>query len=253
MNTFLFLMCSVMILGAPLCKAQSTADPGTSGSDEVVTDLLDVSTGDPSYVSSVGSTTAVNSLLSTRSPTTVSKSHSTSSSDGSTLPNSSSGLFFNEECLLVYMVAGGLILVCFILLLSTLLLACRVCRLSRRVKELSSNEDLVSTVEYRMGTDKKNKSKPENEPEETAVLMSDLSHTKEEMGNGNTKEEGEKEVKDGQTGDESKTEGGEANKNEEAAASPATAAESSTPSKGQEETSEFPSADEGAEEPKDVV
>ncbi|XP_034539344.1 uncharacterized protein LOC117812578 [Notolabrus celidotus] len=250
MNTFLFLMCSIAILCAPLCGANdvgnatsafSTGSPESSPANQ---------TSNPSSMSGTISTAKV--LLT--SP--VSKSQSLPSSatpKPNTVPNA---LSFKKECLYVYMVTGGLIILSFFLLLSTLLLACRVCHLNKRIKELSSNADLISISEYRIGTAKTDKSEPEKEPEETTVLMSDLSQNKEEMGNGTTKEEGE----NGQTGQDSKTEDGDKNKSEEAAATPAAVAESSSPSKGPEETNESPSAEataasksEGTGEPKDVV
>ncbi|XP_070838697.1 uncharacterized protein [Chaetodon trifascialis] len=127
------------------------------------------------------------------------------------------------------MVVGGLIIVCTILLLSTLLLACKVCQLSSRIKALSSNTELISSTEYWTGTAKKNKSEPETEPKETSVLMGDISQTQQEMGNGAT-EEGGKVNKERQMGEEDKKEVGDTAKSEEASA-----AENSSSSKPQEE------------------
>ncbi len=105
------------------------------------------------------------------------------------------------------MVTGGLIIGCAILLVSTVLLAWKVCRLSRRLNALSSGE-LISTSEYWTGSAKKNKSKSEAEPNETAVLMADLSQTQEETGA--AKEEAGKVNGDGQMGEENKKEAGNA-------------------------------------------
>lgn len=144
---------------------------------------------------------------------------------------------------------------CTILLVSTLLLVCKVCQLSRRIKALSSNVDLISSSEQWEGTGKKDKNKSEAEPKETTVLMTEISQTQEEVGNGTTTEEGGKVNEDGQT-EEDKKEEGDASNSEEASPTPAAAAENSSTSKPQEEepTKDVAaSASEGTEEAKDVV
>lgn len=154
------------------------------------------------------------------------------------------------------MVSGGLMVVCTILLVSTLLLACKVCHLARHIRNLSSNSDLISNTEYWMGTDKKGKSKSEAEPKETTVMMADINETQAET-NG-TKEEGGKVTEEGQMGEENKEEVvGDA---EEASAKPVADADKSSPSKPQEEATDSPTTkaetaptSEGTEEPKDVV
>ena len=143
---------------------------------------------------------------------------------------------------------------CTILLVSTLLLVWKACQLSRRVKALSSNVDLISS-EHWEETGKKDKSKSEAKPEETTVLMTEISPTQEEVGNGATKEEGGKVNEDGQTGEDKKEEGDTSNA-EEASATPETAAENSSSSKPQEEepTKDVAaSTSESTEEAKDVV
>lgn len=123
---------------------------------------------------------------------------------------------------------------------------------------LSSNADLISTNDYWMGTAKKNK---ETEAKETTVLMSDISQTQEEMGNGTTKEEGGKVKEDGQTGEEDKKEVGDTSaKSEGASATPVTVDENAASSKPQEEAIDAQSTNavaasssETTEEPKDGV
>lgn len=259
MNGFVFLLYYIVILGALLCGAQTT--PGTTN-DNVPSITSNYSTTAPaseaspladptSVASSVASTV---SEATTQSPTTVSPSPGPQPATTTTTTSSTTpiAVFYKKECLPVYMVAGGLIIACAILLLSTLFLMCKVCQLSKRVKMLSDNADLISTSEYWMGTAKRNKSASETEVKETTVLMADIAQTQEEMGNGTTKEEGGN--KDGPTGEEKEV--GDAAKSEEA--STITVAENA--SKPQEEAADSQSTKavaastaNGKEEPKDVV
>ncbi|XP_037603566.1 uncharacterized protein LOC119475178 [Sebastes umbrosus] len=251
MNGFVFLLYYIVILGALLCGAQTT--PGTTN-DNVTSITSNYSTAPASEASPPADPTSVaSSVASTVSPTTVSPSPgpqpTTTTTTSSTTPIA---VFYKKECLPVYMVAGGLIIACAILLLSTLFLMCKVCQLSKRVKMLSDNADLISTSEYWMGTAKRNKSASETEVKETTVLMADIAQTQEEMGNGTTKEEGGN--KDGPTGEEKEV--GDAAKSEEA--SNVTVAENA--SKPQEEAADSQSTKavaastaNGKEEPKDVV
>ncbi|XP_074528850.1 uncharacterized protein LOC141792002 [Halichoeres trimaculatus] len=241
MNTFLFLMCSIAILSTPLYGDETPDDDDDDG-----TSTYNYSTSGPEQSSPAAPTFystnifELRHLKSTESPVPVSQSQSPSGPD-TTTPK----VITFKELLSAHMVAGGLIILSFFLLISTLLLACKVCSLNKRIRELSSDTDLVITTDYQGA-----KGKPEKDVEETVVLMSDLSQTKEEMSNGTTKEEDEK----------NKMEDGDKIKSDGAAATPAAAAESSSPSKGPEETSESLPAEataasnpEGPEEPKDVV
>lgn len=232
MNTFLFLVCSIAILNTSLC--QTTGDDEDYGSSTSGPTSSYNTTSPAAYISKVSEV-----VKNFRSTVRVTQNQGPPVSDS----NTPKGFTF-KDLSTAYMVAGGLILLSFLLLISTLLLAYKVCRLNRRIKELSSDSDLVVTTEYQ-GV----KGKSEKDVEETTVLMSDLGQTKEEMGNGTAKEEGESKVEDG-----------DKNQSEDAAAPPAAAAESSSPSKEPEETRESPSAEataasnsEGPEEPKDVV
>lgn len=106
----------------------------------------------------------------------------------------------------MFMVAGGLIIACTILLVSTLILACKVCQLSCRIKALSENTDLVSSTEYWTGTTMKNKNKSDTETREASMLMADVSQMQEEkeMTEGETvkSDDQEKEVEHGGNSEE---------------------------------------------------
>lgn len=126
---------------------------------------------------------------------------------------------YNEKHLL--MVAGGLILACTILLISTLLLACKVCQLSRRLKMLCVHSDPVVPTKYG-----KDNNKSDADAKETVVLMDDLNQTHDEAGDGGngpdaeSKGEGKEEVRE--NGVEQRE---NAAKNEEVKETPAAASE----------------------------
>ncbi|XP_041657883.1 uncharacterized protein LOC121519137 [Cheilinus undulatus] len=262
MSHIFFLICCLATLSTPL-RGAPIDDQIDSGDGEHSADGVLKSPGSSTLVSvtEADRTTEDSSLLNMQSLKAALKTPdpypSTSPTPTTTPPDDS---FFKEECLQVFFVSGGLIILCAILLISTLILAWKVCSLNRRIKELSNNRDLVCTSEYWMEAGK-DKNKSETQPSETTVLMSDLSQNKEETGNGTTKEEGEKAKKDEQTGEESKSkEDGAPTKSEEAAATPAPVSESSTSSKPQEEAGQSKAADtaaaassEGTGEAKDVV
>lgn len=185
--------------------------------------------------------TAPTSLMTSQSTSSVSKTtrtttvYSTLAPSTTNPPSSLLDLLFNKTaCGPVFMVTGGLIIVCTILLVSTFLLAWKVCQLSRRIKALSSDVELISDSEYRTENGKKNKSKSETEtePKETSVLMADLSQTEQETAT--TKEEERKVNEDGQTGEEEKKEVGDSTSGEDTPATPEAAAENSSISKPQE-------------------
>lgn len=126
---------------------------------------------------------------------------------------------FNMNNLL--MVAGGLLLACSILLISTLLLAWKVCQLSRRLKMLSGHSDLMIPAKYW-----KDNNKSDADAKETAVLMDDLNQARDEAGDGGngpgaeSKRAGKEEVHE--NGVEQKENGA---KNEEVEETPAAATE----------------------------
>ncbi|XP_035522542.1 uncharacterized protein LOC118331605 [Morone saxatilis] len=254
MNGLLVLLYCIEILGPLLCGAQVTTNFESTQQDSQ-NDSTSASSSTSDGMSTHLPTTTTTVSQSSNSPST---SPSPSPGPQPTTPNTNN-TFFSRDCLPVLMVTGGLILACTILLVSTLLLAWKVCHLSRRIKALSSNADLISNPEYFMGTDKKNKSKPEEtEAKETSVLMSDISQSQEERGNGTTKEEGEKVNEDEKMGEEKKKEVEDTANGEEASTTPV--AESSSPPKPQEEATDSQptpavaaSTSEGTEESKDVV
>lgn len=164
-----------------------------------------------------------------QSPTTVTRlstSHHHITSTGVTDAPNLLDMFLKKECHQVLMVTGGLIIACTMLLVSTLLLSYKVCQLSRRLKALGSNVDLISNTDYWTGTDKKNKGNSEEEPRATTMLMADLCQ---EEGTGATQ------VKGGAVNDEITKEAGGATNSEEASAIPG---ENSSSSKPQGETTD---------------
>ncbi|XP_068585598.1 uncharacterized protein [Cebidichthys violaceus] len=240
MNGLLFLLCCMLLRGAAadLTSSQNPATTAQKGDSTSHAPFQTDTTRDAS------------SMSATLSPTTVSQtsnSHSTSRSPGpqptttstsTTTTTTPIDMYYRKECLPVFLVAGGLIIACIILLLSTLLLMCKVCQLSNRVKMLSDNSDLISTSEYWIGTAKKSKSAPETEAKETTVLMADINQAQEDVGNGAAKEEAVKVKEDGQTGEEDKKEVGNTAKSEEASTTPVTIVENASSSKLQEKATD---------------
>ncbi|TKS83522.1 Oligodendrocyte-myelin glycoprotein [Collichthys lucidus] len=222
MSGLFFLLCCAEILSALLCGAEQQFTGSSPSDTESLPDTTSFSTSMTEASTAMISTHRATAKITSKSPTTPSVTQTTA------LHN-----LFDRKCLPLVMVSGGLMVVCTILLVSTLLLACKVCHLTRRIKDLSSNSDLISNSEYWMGTDKKGKSKSEAEPKETTVMMADINETPAETGNG-TKEEGGKVTEGGQMGEENK---GDA---EEASTKPAADADKSSPSKPQEEATGSP-------------
>ncbi|KAM6911676.1 uncharacterized protein PEZ65_015911 [Lycodopsis pacificus] len=243
MKGLLFLLCCIEILAARCGAADvsSIQNPATTAFKN-----------DSNTDSSQPYPTSDASRMSTTPPTVsqTSKSHSTSRSPGpqptTTSTSTTIDMYYRRECLPVFMVAGGLIVACTILLLSTLLLMCKVCQLSNRVKMLSVNGDLISTSEYWIGTAKKSKSAQETEAKETTVLMAGIIQGQEDVGNGAAKEEAVKVKEDGQTGEKDKKEVGDAAKSEEASTTPVTAVENASSSKPQEGATDSQSVKAGA-------
>ncbi|XP_029304209.1 uncharacterized protein LOC115019032 [Cottoperca gobio] len=215
MKGFLFLLYCIEILGA------------VNGAQSVTGNI-------PTSIASKAASNPNSPFSSSQTPTIVANSISQSTTKGPTshaappLPGAHRPttkpfvMFYRKEYLSLLMVTGGLIIACAILLFTTLLLIWKVCKLSRRIKMLSSNADLISTSEYWVGTAKRNKSASEKEDKETTVLMSDIIQTQEDIGNGTTKEEGKKVNEGGQKGEENKKEAGDPAKSEEASTAPET-------------------------------
>ncbi|XP_010768671.1 uncharacterized protein [Notothenia coriiceps] len=267
MKGLLFLLCCVELLGSLLCGAQiagTTAAENLNIPDPASTTQEENSTADstlPTFKKTSLSDHTSEASIQSESPSPVSldvSSHSISMPSGkhrpttiSTATTSTTTPFhmYRKECLQLFMVSGGLIIACTILLVSTLLLIWKVCQQSRRIKALSSNADLISTSGYWMGTAKRNKSASELEAKENTVLMSDIGQTQEEVGNGTPKEDGGKVKEDGPK--EEKKEEEETAKSEEVSAGPVTVEEEVTDSKSTEAAST--SNCKGTEEPKDKV
>ncbi|XP_008282824.1 uncharacterized protein DDB_G0271670 [Stegastes partitus] len=245
MNIFLLLLYCTEILGVLLfIPGRTSADTDTQNVGNV-TSSTSLPKSQQDFNTTASSVSDANSSMSSEPSSAViemSTSRSFPPSSGpkpatattkttTTISSSPNEIFQIKECRSALIVSAGLILACVIFLITTLFLACRTCQLSRRLKRLGANADLISNSEYWMGTAKKDKSKSDTEGKETTVLMSDL--TQEEMNNGPTKEDGGKMKEDGQKGEEK--EAGDAANGEEVAAAPATVAENSSSSKPQEE------------------
>ncbi|KAK9536261.1 hypothetical protein VZT92_006060 [Zoarces viviparus] len=269
MKGLLFLVCCVEILAALLCGAAADVLSGASATTAKKDDSNADShtTHAPFQPDPTRDASSMSTTLSTPTVSQTSKGHSTLRSPGpqptTTSTSTTIDMYYRKECLPVLMVAGGLIVACTILLLSTLLLMCKVCQLSNRVKMLSVNSDLISTSEYwigqPIGTAKKSKSAPETEAKETTVLMADVILVQ-EVGNGAAKEEAVKVKEDGQTGEEDKKEVGDTAKSEEASTTPVTAVENASSSKKQEGATDSlsvkagaPPSSKGTEGPKEEV
>ncbi|XP_018546626.1 uncharacterized protein LOC108893229 [Lates calcarifer] len=284
MNGLLPLLYCIGILGALLCGVQGNVqvNTGEDNSDSQTPQMHSAESRLQENNTAASTPTAaggVNSSASTETADT--RSSSTSPSSGPYHPAtpattattatpattattaSSLAVFYRKEWFTVLMVAGGLIIACVILLLCTLMLACKVCQLSRRLKMLSSSADLISGSEYWVGMAKKNKDKSETEAKETSMLMADLNQTKEAETDSTTKEEEGKVKEDGQTEEENKKEVGAAANSEEASADAnknETPVENSSSSKPQDDDADSqpteavaaPSS-EGTGEPKDAV
>ncbi|XP_056252687.1 uncharacterized protein LOC130182106 [Seriola aureovittata] len=284
MNGLLFLLYCVEILGALLCGVKGNPEITSGEIGWVYTDdeeishptqqdstqlINDDSSSAPedSRLINVENLTTVSLLSSslrtspspapqkpTTTTTTTTSSTTTTSTSSTRAPN---GMFFQKECLTVYMVTGGLIIACSILLASTLLLTWRVCHLNRHLKMLSTDADLISTSQYWMGTARKNKSKSETQAKDTSMLMADFSQTQEDTAGGTTKEEEAKVDEDGQKGEEKK---GDTASSEKASAGEnkleTIAAENSPSSGPPEETSPeavAASSSEATQKPQDEV
>nr|XP_057933758.1 uncharacterized protein LOC131132281 [Doryrhamphus excisus] len=109
---------SVMILRALLCGAQNSSFS------------LPASTQGEKASDRVASAVPTSSPAASHLPL-----HLTSAASGTAAPV---GMLDRKECLPLLMLAGGLALVCALLLLSTLMLTCKVCQMSRRINMLAT-------------------------------------------------------------------------------------------------------------------
>uniref|UniRef100_A0A3Q4B0R6 Uncharacterized protein n=1 Tax=Mola mola TaxID=94237 RepID=A0A3Q4B0R6_MOLML len=171
MHGLLFLLYCVEILGTLLCRAQNSTESLTTDSDSSF-DQKNVTMNHPIASSDTPeSGHVVTNVL----PTAVTHFSSTKPTPipnpKTIMPNI---LFFWREYFSIFLVTGGLIIACTILLVSTVLLSWKVCHLSRRIKALSSNAELISNSDYWMGSAKRMKRKSEAGPADSNVLMVDL-------------------------------------------------------------------------------
>ncbi|KAF7206021.1 uncharacterized protein [Nothobranchius furzeri] len=112
--------------------------------------------------------------------------------------------FLNMEC--TNFVCGGLIIACIFFLVTTLVLACKVCQLSRRIRMLIRNDvELVNSSKYWVEKSKSDRIKSKDESNETASLLAD--QTNQDAVTGATMKNGSKVDEDGQKTEENE-EGG---------------------------------------------
>lgn len=222
MTGLLFLLCCTQILSVVLCQNQTKtqSQDGVNKSINDSSNTLTVTSTSVSIQSSIGTSLSTSTSTSTRTKTKTSGSISATTTMTDITPS-----FINvKECLPVLFLTMALIICCTILLISTLMLTCHVCHLSRRIKALSSSDDdLISNSDYWTGTAKRNKGKSEKpEDKEASVLLADVSQAQDETAA--TREE------NGTASGDKKEEAGEG--------ASATAAEESSSTKPQEETSD---------------
>ncbi|XP_029375812.1 uncharacterized protein LOC115054650 [Echeneis naucrates] len=184
MKSLLFLVYCIEILGVLLCGVNTEITSGDSGSEDDFEASSDINT-----TTSLTTNPVKHEALTTGSLF----SSGTKPTPHPQLPMTTStqapiGQFFKRECFAVYLLAAILIIVCFILLVSTLMLTCKVWQLSRHIERLSNSSDLISNSGYWMGTAKKNKNMSDTEAKETTELMADLSKTQENTTDATTKE-----------------------------------------------------------------
>lgn len=253
MKGFLLPLYCFTILGAQLCGAEGNDDTTNQTSVPNMTSTW------PTMTDKGASSLSISSLRPS------SPGPFTTSSTSTRTPPVNNGLhefLFKAECRRVALAAGGLILACAILLISTLTLACKVCRLSRRLKMLNSSFDPISSSDNCAVTAQSCTAKKDSDPAEageTIVLMSDMGRTQGDVANGATKDEEGGQVEEEEPTAENKKEEGGASAGESKKETPAAVAEGSPASQPQQDISSSQagvasaSSSEGAEEPKDVV
>lgn len=172
------------LLHGAQCTSQNETIPSTQadGSSGATTDSFESS-----------------SRMSTETPTSAYSTHSATPSPRplrTTTTTAPTWMSYRKECLNLYFAIGGLFIVVTILLLSTLILSCKVLQLNRQIKMMKMSQDgeLISNSDYWMGTARKNKGKPKIDSKETSMLMV----TQEEVGSDDKQEheEGQKVDKD---------------------------------------------------------
>lgn len=222
------LHCCAQILGVLLFIPWSLSQTQTenqTNSTESNKDPIQVSYIPGTPTSSPASYVAKTSLSPPAQQTTKTAVKATTTTTATTPTTTSSiltTLLQNPKLILIYAVS---ILVCAILLISTLALTLKVCQLRRRLKTIGSDSECW------MGMDKTKKPDSQPEAKESCSLLIEDGKTNQEIDDSAKKDEGGKVSKDLQNGDEKKVEGA---KESEEAAKPA-APEDSSPSPNPEE------------------
>lgn len=158
----------------------------------------------------------------TSRPTSAHSSKTSAAPDDSARNN----FIDTKHCFSVLMLTGGLIIACAILLISTLMLAWKVCHLSGHLKALASDDDLISSADYWTGKAKKDEGKAETEDKEDSVLLSEVNQkqddAKEESvtANGDKKKQEEGEEKKEGEGEKKLSESSSTKPQEDAPSSP---------------------------------
>ncbi|XP_061659585.1 uncharacterized protein LOC133491892 isoform X2 [Syngnathoides biaculeatus] len=176
------LLCGVILLGGLLCGAQNNSStvssvwlstrPKENSSASTNSPVLTTPAATPRLTSAVWSTSKRNTTPSDAAPPV--------------------GVLDRRELLVL---TGGLVLVCVILLLSTLMLTCKVCQMSRHIKMLAGDSVKLTASKGQ------HKSNPETDAKETSMVLTNLSKTQEEVDRRNSREEGQKVHENGETED----------------------------------------------------
>ncbi|XP_019714425.1 uncharacterized protein LOC109508945 [Hippocampus comes] len=235
----------VIILRALMCGAQNNSYN--------VPSLL-ASTPDPRTPEENVATGAMSPRPSSQAATTPLPSAVRSTSKPNPLPDLTPssvatpvGVLDTRNCIPLMMLTGGLILICLILLLSTSMLTCKVCQMSKRIRMLGS--DFAKQME----SNGKYKSNLETEAKETSMLLTDLNETQKEVDRSGPKEEDVKVRENGEKG-EGKQEAEEAAKSEEAAdVTPVDDSSCLTQQKPGDANASVAASPDGTEKQKDVV
>ncbi|XP_077360980.1 uncharacterized protein LOC144006147 [Festucalex cinctus] len=179
------LLFGIIILRALMCEAQnnSTSDLRTPKENASVSAI---SPGQSSRAVTTQLTSAVGS---------TSKSNPSPDSTPSSTASPVGVSDTSNKCIALVMLTGGLILVCFVLLLSTLMLTCKVCQMSKRIGMLASEPA------KRTESDGKYKSNSETEAKENSMLLTDLSQTQEQVDHRGPEEESVKVRENGEKGE----------------------------------------------------
>ncbi|RVE63624.1 hypothetical protein OJAV_G00138190 [Oryzias javanicus] len=246
MNMKVQLFCVVLLCASLLIQCAETENSPTSSlSNTPTSPLLSTtnSSNENKATTNLIKTTVYGQIKSVPPP--VKPTASASTTTPATNTNNFLSALLQEHCLQVFFVCAGLIAACTILLVSVLILACKVCHLSKKLKTLRINGELAGDSGCFVSLSENTNYKAEAETK----LLTNTSQEKLEMSNSATVEEG---------GIANK-EDGEPTATEKCDEAPPPSSEEDTSLKPQEEvtTSEPPSAaapepSGEAEQPKEV-